>query len=63
MCTWPRGDYFLDSLSEDVPGPNDYNECMTGFEDQVAAHMISEGTVDLLGGVTLQSGDVLTLRA
>jgi non-lysosomal glucosylceramidase len=39
MCTWPRGDHLR------VPGGFDlyFNECMNGFEHQVAGHMIWEG--------------------
>ncbi len=41
MCTWPRGD------QERVHEAFDYyfNECMSGFEYQVAGHMIWEGMV------------------
>jgi len=42
MCTWPTGD------SADTGGPHPvfagyFNECMTGFEYQVAGHMFWEG--------------------
>jgi non-lysosomal glucosylceramidase len=43
MCTWPRGG------AEKAPGRGDstfvgyFNECMTGFEYQVAAHLVWEG--------------------
>jgi hypothetical protein len=43
MCTWPRGG------GEKAAGKGDpvfvgyFNECMTGFEYQVAAHMVWEG--------------------
>jgi hypothetical protein len=42
MCTWPKG------RAPNVPGKirhygGYYNECMTGFEYQAAAHMIWEG--------------------
>ncbi|HLN27965.1 MAG TPA: GH116 family glycosyl hydrolase [Gemmataceae bacterium] len=47
MCTWPRGG------AEKAPGKGGnpvfvgyFNECMTGFEYQVAAHMIWEGLVE-----------------
>jgi len=46
MCTWPKGG------SEKAPGGGVdwavgyFNECMTGFEHQVAAHMIFEGLVE-----------------
>jgi hypothetical protein len=45
MCTWPKGG------AEKAPGSGNpvfvgyFNECMTGFEYQVAAHMIWEGLV------------------
>lgn len=46
MCTWPRGG------AEKAPGEGQadwavgyFNECMTGFEHQVAAHMLYEGMV------------------
>ncbi|UCD28644.1 MAG: hypothetical protein JSV03_16435 [Planctomycetota bacterium] len=44
MCTWPKG------RAPNVPGKirhygGYYNECMTGFEYQAAAHMIWEGMV------------------
>lgn len=41
MCTWPKGD------ARRVEQGYDYyfNECMTGFEYQVAGHMIWEGMV------------------
>jgi len=43
MCTWPKGG------AEKAPGDGNptfigyFNECMTGFEYQVAAHMVWEG--------------------
>lgn len=39
LCTWPRGD------AARCPGGFDmyFNECMNGFEHQVAGHMIWEG--------------------
>jgi hypothetical protein len=42
MCSWPRGD------AARVPGGFDmyFNECMNGFEHQVAGHMIWEGMVE-----------------
>ncbi|UCG57706.1 MAG: hypothetical protein JSU70_22935 [Phycisphaerales bacterium] len=43
MCTWPRG-----GLREDFKKHWQYmyfNECMTGFEWQVASHMIWEGMI------------------
>lgn len=46
MCTWPKGG------GEKAPGEGNedwavgyFNECMTGFEHQVAAHMLWEGMV------------------
>jgi non-lysosomal glucosylceramidase len=45
MCTWPKGG------AEKAPGSGNptfvgyFNECMTGFEYQVAAHMLWEGLV------------------
>lgn len=45
MCTWPKGG------AEKAPGKGNptfvgyFNECMTGFEYQVAAHMLWEGMV------------------
>ena len=44
MCTFPKGD--ADSLKKGNPHFAAYfNECMTGFEYQVAAHMLWEGMV------------------
>jgi uncharacterized protein (DUF608 family) len=43
MCTWPKG-----GLRDDFKKHWQYgyfNECMTGFEWQVAAHMIQEGEI------------------
>jgi uncharacterized protein (DUF608 family) len=43
MCTWPKGG------ADQAPGTGNptfvgyFNECMTGFEYQVAAHMVWEG--------------------
>ncbi len=46
MCTWPKGG------AEAATGKGDgawaagyFNECMSGFEHQVASHMIAEGLV------------------
>ncbi len=45
MCTWPKGG------GEKAPGRGDptfvgyFNECMTGFEYQVAAHLMWEGFI------------------
>ena len=41
MCTWPRGDKARVKQGFDYY----FNECMTGFEYQVAGHMIWEGMV------------------
>jgi len=56
MCTWPKGgatdaipgDRLRSAKNPDVwTGPGGYfNECMNGFEYQVAAHMIYEGAAD-----------------
>ncbi len=56
MCTWPKGgakdaipgDRLRPAKNPDVwTGPGGYfNECMNGFEYQVAAHMIYEGAAD-----------------
>lgn len=46
MCTWPNG-----GLRENFRKHRPYryfNECMSGFEYQAAAHMIAEGTPELL---------------
>jgi uncharacterized protein (DUF608 family) len=47
MCTWPKGG------ADKAAGANQnagfvayFNECMSGFEYQVAAHMIAEGLVE-----------------
>jgi uncharacterized protein (DUF608 family) len=47
MCTWPKGG------ADHAAGANQnagfvayFNECMSGFEYQVAAHMIAEGLVE-----------------
>jgi non-lysosomal glucosylceramidase len=49
MCTWPKGG------AEKAPGKGNedwavgyFNECMTGFEHQVAGHMIWEGLVAIV---------------
>ena len=45
MCTWPRGDK-ADAQGKAPDWAFGYfNECMTGFEHQVAGHMIWEGMV------------------
>jgi hypothetical protein len=41
MCTWPRGEQKRVPVSYDFY----FNECMNGFEHQVAGHMIWEGMV------------------
>jgi uncharacterized protein (DUF608 family) len=41
MCTWPKGEAQRVRESFDFY----FNECMTGFEYQVAGHMIAEGMV------------------
>ncbi|WP_372797752.1 GH116 family glycosyl hydrolase, partial [Pontiella sp.] len=46
MCTWPNGglkDDFMNHWQYDY-----FNECMSGFEYQAAAHMIAEGTPELV---------------
>jgi non-lysosomal glucosylceramidase len=46
MCTWPKGGYEK-SRGKVNPGFAAYlNECMNGFEYQVAGHMIWEGLVE-----------------
>lgn len=42
MCTWPRGTAMRVSQGFDFY----FNECMNGFEYQVAWHMIAEGMVE-----------------
>ena len=55
MCTWPKGGDEnavpgMDKRSADSPtwlGPGGYfDECMNGFEYQVASHMINEGMLE-----------------
>ena len=41
MCSWPRGDQQRVTKGID----SYFNECMNGFEHQVAGHMIWEGMV------------------
>lgn len=46
MCTWPNG-----GLRENFRNHRPYryfNECMSGFEYQAAAHMVAEGTPELI---------------
>jgi hypothetical protein len=49
MCTFPRSDWDFTKASGNQPGQPGvagyFNECMTGFEYQVAGHMIGEGLV------------------
>ena len=42
MCSWPRGNSKRVKVSYDYY----FNECMTGFEYQVAGHMIWEGMLE-----------------
>ena len=44
MCSWPKGG--LNQKWYDAWQFGYFNECMTGFEWQAAAHMISEGLVE-----------------
>ena len=49
MCTWPKDDYKPrepTKLGLDVTTDGYLNECMSGFEYQVASHMIEEGLVE-----------------
>ena len=51
MCTWPKGDcnrsnFEQKVLALDVTSEGYLNECMSGFEYQVAGHMIAEGLVE-----------------
>jgi hypothetical protein len=45
MCTWPRGGAEKAAGTGNPTFVGYFNECMTGFEYQVAAHMIFEGLV------------------
>jgi hypothetical protein len=45
MCTWPQGGAEKASGTGNPTFVGYFNECMTGFEYQVAAHMIWEGLV------------------
>lgn len=48
MCTFPRKDWDFDKAqgrANDAFAAGYFNECMTGFEHQVAGHMIWEGLV------------------
>ncbi len=46
MCTWPRGGGEKSAGKGDATFVGYFNECMTGFEYQVAAHMVGEGLVE-----------------
>lgn len=51
MCTWPKGDcnrsnFDQKVLALDVTSEGYLNECMSGFEYQVAGHMVAEGLVE-----------------
>ncbi len=46
MCTWPRGGGEKAAGKGDPTFVGYFNECMTGFEYQVAAHMVWEGMVE-----------------
>ncbi|MGS2722304.1 GH116 family glycosyl-hydrolase [Porticoccus sp. GXU_MW_L64] len=51
MCTWPkndcnRADFEQKILGLDVTSEGYLNECMSGFEYQVASHMMAEGLVE-----------------
>lgn len=51
MCTWPKGDcnrsnFEQKVLALDVTSEGYLNECMSGFEYQVAGHMVAEGLVE-----------------
>ena len=51
MCSWPKNDcnrarHEQKILGLDVTSEGYLNECMSGFEHQVASHMIGEGLVE-----------------
>jgi non-lysosomal glucosylceramidase len=46
MCTWPRGGAEKAAGKGDPTFVGYFNECMTGFEYQVASHMVWEGLVE-----------------
>lgn len=46
MCTWPRGGAERAPGGGNSPFVGYFIECMTGFEYQVAAHMIWEGLIE-----------------
>ncbi len=54
MTTWPRGDRERPEIvdSQMVGGMGYLNECMSGFEHQVAGHMIGEGL--LMEGLAIE---------
>jgi uncharacterized protein (DUF608 family) len=46
MCTWPKGgEDAATGKGGEAWAAGYFNECMTGFEHQVASHMIAEGLV------------------
>ncbi len=46
MCTWPKGgSEAATGKSGDAWAAGYFNECMNGFEHQVASHMLAEGLV------------------
>jgi len=46
MCTWPKGgEQSAIGKGQDAWAVGYFNECMSGFEYQVAAHMLHEGLV------------------
>src|SRR5262249_35340900 len=46
MCTWPKGGAEKARGKGDATFAGYFNECMAGFEYQVAAHMVWEGLVE-----------------
>jgi hypothetical protein len=54
MCSYPRPDWNFKKASGKGPAwaAGYFNECMTGFEHEVASHMIAEGLVEGGLGVT-----------
>ncbi len=52
MCTWPKGGLREDFMRHWQYGY--FNECMTGFEYQAAAHMVQEGSPVDVGAVSLE---------
>ena len=63
MCSWPKGG--LNKKWYDAWQFGYFNECMSGFEWQAAAHMIAEGLVEVNGEVETRkrkkivSGDII----